>query len=215
MKNPVVKTLIIIVMLIAFGAGLGIYSSSYYQAKSNLTTTIPGLLWPNPKTLRPFASIDQNGNVFGLEQLTGKWSFVFFGYTNCPDVCPISMNVMSQVDKILRVDNPDMKTQMVFMTVDPERDTTEQLKQYVSYFSPSFIGLGGTKQQVDSLARQIGIAYGKSDIESETKYLVDHTASIFLIDPNGRFIGVFSSPHEAQDIADRFKQIKKFMQQQS
>lgn len=215
MKNPIVKTLVLVVMLIAFGAGIGLYSSSYYQQQIDPEPVVPGLLWPNPKQLQVFTSIDHNGNEFGLSNLTGHWSFIFFGFTHCPDICPISLGVLNTAYKALNTEYLKENIQVIFTTVDPERDTTEHLKQYIEYYNEEFIGLGGSKQQVDSLARQIGIAYGKSDIQSETEYQVDHSASIFLIDPQGRLVGVFSAPHEPQQLLNRFHQIKSFIQTKS
>lgn len=212
MKNPLVKTLFIIIMLIAFSAGLGIYSSSYYQNKAKQTVSIPGFLWPNPKQLKAFEAISHNSQVFGFDNLIGHWSFLFFGFTHCPDVCPISLSVLNEVDSILKNKESTIPLQTLFVTVDPERDNTEALKQYIEYYNNDFIALGGSKEQVDSLARQIGVAYGKSQIESESKYLVDHSASIFLIDPQGRFVGVFSSPHEAQSIIKQFESIRDFIE---
>ncbi len=215
MKNPLVKTLFIIVILIAFSAGFGIYSSSYYQNKANQTVSIPGFLWPNPKQLRAFETINQNGEIFGLDNLIGNWSFLFFGFTHCPDVCPISLAVLNEVDSIIQKNGADTPIQTIFVTVDPERDTTEVLKQYIEYYNKDFIALGGNKEQVDSIARQIGVAYGKSQIESDTKYQVDHSASIFLVDPKGRFVGVFSSPHEVQPILEQFNSIRTYLDKQS
>ncbi len=208
------KTLIIVLLLTAFGAGLGMYSSSYYTSKINAVPEIQGLMWPNPKQLRPFASINQSGDVFGLDNLQGKWSFIFFGYTHCPDVCPITLSLLDDVHKKMQDKGINEDIQIIFMTVDPERDTTELLKDYIEYFNTEFIALGGTKEQVESLTRQIGIAYAKAETGSDNDYLVDHSASVFLIGPKGHLISVFSSPHDATDILNRFIGIKGFIQKQ-
>ena len=90
-----------IVAVIAFGAGLGLYSSSYYTRQMVSAPAIPGLLWPNPKSLRPFATISQNDEIFGLDQLKGQWTWLFFGFTNCPDICPTTLQVMSEIHEQL------------------------------------------------------------------------------------------------------------------
>ena len=205
------------VILAILAAGAGFYislkqSQQQQQANSSSTPDIEGLFWPNPKQMHDFDTLDHNANKFGLEQLTGKWSFIFFGYTHCPDVCPITMSVMTDVYKKLEEQHNDIQTIMV--SVDPDRDTIEKLSQYVVYFHEDFIGLGGDKEKVDSLTKQIGVAYYISNEEQQENYLVDHTASIFLFDPKARLIGKLSAPHESEKIIQQFTEIRTFVDNQ-
>ncbi len=208
-NKQAIQIITVTICLIAFGAGLGVYSARYYNVAT--TQRIEGMLWPNPKQLRDFATIDHAGNIFGLDQLRGKWSFLFFGYTHCPDVCPLTLSVLNQVHEQLQ--NGDVKDnfQMVFVSVDPERDQAPQLTEYVSYYNQEFIGLSGTPAQVQSLAGQIGVMYMVSEKPSAGDYLIDHSASVFLTDPKGRFIAIFSAPHKAESILSRFNRIKSFI----
>ena len=215
MKNPVLRAISLVVLLCAFAAGIGMYSSSYYQNKMQAEPQIQGMLWPNPKTLRPFASIDHKGNVFGLDQLTTKWTFMFFGYTHCPDICPVTMSQMNQLHALLVEQDATRPFQVAFMTVDPDRDSTEKLATYVEYFNKEFIGLGGNMSQVESLTRQIGVPHFLAEKNENGDYLVEHSASIFLIDPEGRLVAIFSSPHDINDIAERFTKISQFISKQS
>ena len=205
------------VVLAILAAGTGFYVSlkqSQNQQQANIPTTpnIEGLFWPKPKQMNDFNTLDHNGTKFGVEQLTGKWSFIFFGYTHCPDVCPITMSVMADVYQKLMNEHKDIQT--IFVSVDPDRDTTEKLAQYVSYFNEDFIGLGGDKEKVDSLTKQIGVAYYLNNAEQNEDYLVDHSASIFLFDPKARMIGKLSAPHESNKIIKQFTDIRTFVDAQ-
>ncbi len=202
------------VILAVLAASSGFYislkqSQNQQQPDFGSSPNIEGLFWPNPKQILDFNTLDQTGNTFGLEQVKGKWSFVFFGYTHCPDVCPVTMSVMSETYKQLSVDYDDL--QILFVSVDPERDTTEKLAQYVSYFNEDFIGLGGDTEKVDSLTKQIGVAYYLNNEEQEDGYLVDHSASIFVFDPKARLVGKLSAPHESAKVIEQFTNIKNFI----
>jgi protein SCO1/2 len=105
--------------------------------------------------------------------------------------------------------------QVLFVTVDPERDTSEQLGKYVGYFNPQFIGLGGSIDQVMSLATQVGAVFMYGDKSGDGAYPVDHTAALFLIDPKGRVVAVFSAPHQVDSIRDRYKMIRNFVASQA
>ncbi|HHH42852.1 MAG TPA: SCO family protein [Gammaproteobacteria bacterium] len=170
-----------------------------------------GTLLPDAKIIADFQLTDQNGKPFTRKNLMGKWSFTFFGYTHCPDVCPTSLSMLAQVMKKLEQDKtPGAKPQVVFFSVDPERDTPEVLAQYLPYFNPDFIGVTGDPQQILRLTRQLGILYGKSPGESADDYLVDHSASILLFDPDGNFRALFGTPHDPDRIAQDFVAIRNY-----
>ena len=182
----------------------------YYQNQAQIISP-NGVFWPNPKQIGPFTMIDQDNNEFGIEQLQGKWSFVFFGYTNCPDVCPITMSVLKQVDEGLGNTDITDDIQVVFVSVDPERDTIDNLKGYIDFFNPGFTGLGGSVDQLESLSSQIGIAYMYGIPDEDGHYLVSHTSSIFLLDPQARLISILSPPHQSENIINRFIEISRFI----
>ncbi|MBI4006209.1 MAG: SCO family protein [Gammaproteobacteria bacterium] len=211
MKNRVLVSIAIVVCLLVLGTGLGLFTSKYYHTDAAAKPEIEGLLWPNPKQIMPFTAIDHKGNLFGLEQLTGKWSLVFFGYTHCPDVCPITLSVLNQVHQKLAEQKAENNIQIIFASVDPERDTKEQLASYIEYFNKAFIGLGGTEQQIASLGQQMGIVYFRGEKSSSGEYVVDHTASVFLIDPLTRWVALFSTPLQADNIVNRFLAIQDFI----
>ena len=212
-KNRILQSTLFITGLIVLGALFGVFTSEYYQR--NEDPEIAGLLWPNPKQLRPFATIDQDREVFGLDRMRGKWSLLFFGYTHCPDICPLTMATLNEFYDQFKKDNLNNDLQVIFVTVDPQRDTAEMLKSYVEYFNTDFIGLGGNQLQVDSLTRQLGIAYMLYEQDERGDYLVDHSASVSLVDPEGRLLAVFQAPHTPATIHDTFLEIRDFYNSQS
>jgi protein SCO1/2 len=170
---------------------------------------LQGVLYPAPKPLQAFELFDQHRQPFNLEHLKGKWSLVFFGYTSCPDICPTTLSTLGRVIKILQADSADLADlQVAFVSVDTQRDTPDDIANYLKYFNEDFLGITGRQQDIDSLARQFGAGYV---IEPETaagQYLVSHTSSIFLVDPRGRLFATFSPPHDPDTIVEQFRQIR-------
>lgn len=203
--------LIIIVCLLTLATGLGVYLGG--RAGGNPGPRIEGLLWPDPITIEPFTVLDQHGAPFTESSLQGKWSLLFFGYTHCPDICPLTLSVIKQVYERLAQAGKAEDVQVLFASVDPERDTLEKLSSYLAYFNPDFIGLGGTAEQVQNLARRIGVIYMLGEADSAGGYLVDHTAAVFLIDPRGRLLSVFSPPHASDAMLVRLADIRSFIRE--
>ena len=211
MKNRVLQAVILIVCCTVLGAALGIFTSRYYHSGEPAKPDIEGLLWPNPRDVEPFKVLDQDGKPFGLEDLSGKWSFLFFGYTHCPDICPVTLAVLARVYSRLEEQKLADNIQVIFVSVDPERDTPDVIKSYVNYFNKNFIGLTGNEQQINSLAGQIGIVHARGENTAPGEYPVDHTASVFLISPDDKLLGIFSAPQTVDNIIFRFKAITDFI----
>jgi protein SCO1/2 len=127
---------------------------------------------------------DQNGQLRTLADFKGKVAVVFFGYTQCPDVCPTTMAELAQVKKALGKDGE--RVQGVFISIDPERDTPELLKAYMGSFDPSFIALRGTPEQTAATAKDFKVFYAKVPGKSEGSYTMDHTAGSYIFDPTGK-----------------------------
>ncbi len=192
---------------------LGVQAYLGLSQKPQARPQIPGLLWPNPKPIGDFSLTDHRGEAFGLKQLKGQWTFLFFGYTNCPDVCPIALTVMNNVARQLSEDPAQQNNvQFAFVTVDPERDTQEQLAGFISYFNEDFIGVGGPDDKLAGLTRQLGIVFIRSKPEADGSYLVDHTASILLVNPAGELIALFRAPHDPVEMAQRFDRIRELVE---
>lgn len=206
MSRQSLKMGLLVSGLVVLATLLGVFAAAKRQQELN--PAIPGLLWPEPKPLGPFSVIDHENNPFTLADLHGKWSLFFFGFTHCPDICPVTLAVMDKARGRLE---PAGDVQFIFVTVDPDRDTSGRMAQYLASFNPEFIGLGGSEEQVAGLTGQIGLPYFIDKTENEENYLVDHGASLFLVDPLGRLVGIFSAPHNALDVSDRFQRIREFI----
>jgi protein SCO1 len=133
---------------------------------------------------RDFALPDADGRTRSIQEFAGKAVVVFFGYTQCPDVCPTTLGEIAQAKKLLGPDGD--KVQGVLITVDPERDTPEILKAYVGNFGPDFIALRGTPEQTAAVAKDFKVYYKKSETKKPGSYLMDHSAASYIYDPQGR-----------------------------
>ena len=133
---------------------------------------------------RTLSLTDQDGKARTLEEFKGKVSVVFFGYTQCPDVCPATMAELAQIKKSLGKEGE--RLQGIFVTVDPERDTQAILKSYVANFDPSFVALYGTPEQTKAAAKEFKVFYAISPGKTESSYTVDHTAGSFVFDAHGK-----------------------------
>ena len=129
-----------------------------------------------------FALVDQHGAPFELQGLRGQAAMLFFGYTYCPDICPVTLSKMGRVYQLLGEDQQELTT--LFVTVDPKRDTQEKLAEYLDYFALDAIGLRGDKEEIDQVVRQYGAHYSLG--EEQASYLVDHSTYTYLIDQQGK-----------------------------
>ena len=200
------KFLIPIMAVVVISAtGLGFYISlkqSQNQLEQNTATQ--DLFWPNPKQINDFNSKDHDNKDFGLKQMSGKWSFVFFGYTNCPDICPMTLNKMDIAISKLKKENKSLK--LFFISVDPERDKPEVLKDYLDSFENNFVGITGEPEEIYLLSQSWGILSQK--IFNETgEYNVDHSSPVILL-KDGKYVARIS---HKDDIKRSIKIIKKYL----
>lgn len=201
----------IVAALFGSAAMVGVYS---YTRLPNQAAApgIDGLLWPNPRQLEDFSLIDQRGVTFDLARLKGRWTVMFFGYSHCPDVCPVTLQVLKTMKQKLEsqgVTTDNLQT--IFVSVDPRRDTQEHLASYLDYFDPAIIGLTGSEEAVTKLTRQLGVLAIKNEPDENGYYLVDHTAGVMLLDPRARFVAVLRPPHQPDDMAERLEAIRSFV----
>jgi protein SCO1/2 len=170
-----------------------------------------GTLLPAPKPIGDFGLTDQDGKPYTLAALRGHWTFVAIGYTSCPDVCPTTMATFSAIVRKLGEGQGRHPTpRFLLISVDPERDGPERLAQYVRYFNPAFLGATGPHEQLKALTAQLGAMYARvQDEGSAMSYLVDHSATIFLLDPQARLVAVFSAPQDPLAMAADFATIAR------
>ncbi|MBN66366.1 MAG: SCO family protein [Rickettsiales bacterium] len=152
-----------------------------------------------------FTLTDHNGNVVTDKDLLGKYSLVFFGFTHCPDICPTSLLIISNV--LEQADVPSEQITPVFISVDPERDTPETMAKYVSHFHPSLIGMTGTDEQIKQVTDAYKVYYAKVQQEnSALGYSVDHSGFIYLMDPQGKYVTHYPHNVTQQALTESLKQ---------
>lgn len=179
--------------------------------KINIPLPLLSTLRPEPLPLENFSLIDQHSNPFTLDQLRGKWSFMFFGYTSCPDICPTTLFEMKNVANKFSQENQDNNLQFIFVSIDPERDDVEQLEEYMNHFNQEFIGLTGSQSKIDVLTQQLNVLVVREP--SSNDYQFSHTSSIMLIDPKQRWFASFPPPHNDERIAKQFILLRDFYQE--
>jgi protein SCO1/2 len=188
----------------AFAVGLIFYSYQNSNSISAENLQKATSLHTSPRELPKFTLTSHLNSDFSNQDLIGSWNMIFFGFTNCPDVCPLTLSTLDQVANELSSFKNIPRS--IFISVDPKRDQPEILKQYVEHFNHDMVGLTGEKDQIDKLTQSVGAIYAIADNSSEN-YLVDHSAHIFVTAPDGKMVALFSTPHNAKIIADDFKLI--------
>jgi protein SCO1 len=192
------------VAIVAIAGGM-LLSRVLLDRASGPTLAKATLLEP-ARPLPPMALVDQHGQPFGAERLRGRWSILFFGFTHCPDVCPTTLALLAQVEKQLTDLPTEHRPQIILMSVDPQRDTPEQLAKYVKSFSPTFSGVTGDQAAMHEFALKLGVPVAITQLPGGG-YTVDHSAAIFVIDPSGSLRALSSTPHNVPIIASDFRSI--------
>ena len=185
----------------------GIAASVLWRHPAPAVELTTGTYLPRARELPDFSLIDQQGRVFGSANLRGHWSLLFFGYTNCPDFCPTTLTTLAAVQKRLRAANAPVLPQVIVVSVDAKRDTPEQLKKYVPYFDPEFIGLTAADQpSIEAVAKKLGVAVVIGPA-SGGNYTVDHSGAIFVLTPDGRLSAVLTGPFSVDALQSDFERI--------
>jgi len=204
----------IMITTVALAAMLaGVWLADIYRKHELRVTLLPDqvvTVFPDPKPLTAFALTDHENRVFDLASLQGKWSFLFFGFTHCPDICPTTLAVLASArDSIAKNTLGAADVQFVFVSVDPNRDTASKLRQYIDYFGTAFLGVTGDNAQIANLAGQLGAAYQVAITPGMENYPVYHSAAVFLLDPRARYHAVFTPPYDAKAISKRFQVVRE------
>ena len=182
-------------LLIAIVLGGALAAGVFVATKLNRPAELQtGFVLPSPNALPDFSLLDQTGGQVNAESFRGQWDLVFFGFTNCPDICPTTLQVLANAKRELIDSGAATLPRIVLVSVDPERDTPELLGQYVDYFGEGNLGVTGTLEGIKTLTAALGIYFEKSPTESGD-YGVDHSAAVLVINPDGEFSALFSAPH--------------------
>jgi protein SCO1/2 len=186
------------------GAAAALYWSHGRQAPP---PQINGYVLPTPQALPAVSLVDEQGHAFVPADFAGHWSFLYFGYTYCPDVCPLALIELAALKKRLAEEQQRAATAYYLVSVDPARDTPERLHEYVTYFDPSFHGLTGSVPDLTLLAKQMGSVFFIPQGQKTDSYLVSHSSNVALLDPDGKLCAVFTSPHEPKQLATDFAKV--------
>lgn len=189
---------------------IGVLAGSYLNFGSNPAQAIREagiVVLPDSRELPALQLASTTGAMQDTQALTDTWSLVFFGYTFCPDICPTTLAELRQLKKLLPVEAQE-NMQILMVSVDPNRDTTEQLKLYLDYFDPGFVGLTGELADIQTLSNALSIPFIPGDT-SKPRYTVDHSGNLAIISPDGRQYGFVRAPLDVKKLAEQLPNIMK------
>jgi protein SCO1/2 len=190
--------------LVAAGAGVaaGVWYSHAGEDSVRSATVLDV-----PRPVPEYHLIDEHGSAATRADLDGRWTILFFGFTHCPDVCPMTLQVLARTLRSLDDLDPALRPTMRFVSVDPQRDTPERLAQYLAFFDADLHGLTGEEAEIEALTRALGVAYSRVESQDGGDYTMDHTAALFIIDPQARLHAVFTPPYDARALATDLRAI--------
>ena len=163
-------------------------------------------IFDRPRIISAFRMIDDQDKPFTLDNFKGHYSLVFFGFTHCPYLCPTTLAMLNQSYKMMQREKLNSMPRIIFISVDPEQDTPAVIKTYLSSFNSAFLGATGSKADLDKLTEEMSVLYTKVMQPGDNQhYTIDHSGAIILVNPQGQFQGVFTTPHDAKKIADDMK----------
>lgn len=199
MQSNVIKIIIGVSLLIGVGA---LYLLLSLKTPDKPLAGQVNIYEDNAEIGGDFELIDQNGEIFSSDELKGKLSLIYFGFTSCPDICPTSLNKITKAVEILSENKIDIVP--VFITIDPSRDTPAVLKEYLKHFHPKFIGLTDDEKQIREVADKFKVYYAKaaSENDNDQDYMLDHSSFTYLMDKNGKYLNHFyldSAPSEIME----------------
>lgn len=158
-----------------------------------------------PQIGGPFSLVSQNGEVFTDKDLLGKWALVYFGFTNCPDICPDELDKMSAVVRVTDAEYGPV-VQPVFISCDPVRDTVGQMRTYISDFHPRMVGLTGSYDDIKAVCKAYRVYFSTPpNAQPGDDYLVDHSIYFYLMDPSGCFVEAFGKSSTVDDVQERIR----------
>ena len=214
MSNVTREKLMAAVLIAAAVVGVALAGSGYWTLWQSRNPAADQLMpasiitFPERKPLAEFILVDDEKGVFDLKSLESRWSFIFFGFMYCPDICPTTLYDLSHVKReIVAQGISESDIQFVFISVDPARDKAAQIQRYVQYFDPAFLGATGSMGQLTNLTRQLGAPFRAEPETAENVYEVTHSSAVYLVDPLGQYAGIISPPSVASEVAVQFSEL--------
>lgn len=188
-------------------AALGIAGWLYLDARAKRPPEIQGYVLAEPRALPVVELVDEHGASFRPANFAGHWSLLYFGYTYCPDVCPLTLVQLASSKRALEAQGVAARVEYYLVSVDPRRDTPARLREYVAYFDPEFHGLTGAPTALAALAAATQTVFDVPEGQDGDNYLVSHSSNVVLLDPSGRVHTVFTPPHEPEALAADFTKV--------
>jgi protein SCO1/2 len=185
-------------------AALGVAAWLHFGSRAPPIPEVSGHTFATPRALPAVELRDENGAAFRTQSFAGHWSFLYFGYTYCPDVCPLALIELASVKKELATQLPGERVEYYLVSVDPRRDTPDRLREYVAYFDPSFHGLTGSSEAIAMLADATETLYFVPEGQGADNYLVSHSSNVILLNPAGELYAIFTPPHSPTQLAADF-----------
>ena len=197
------KRNVIFILLVLFSiTGIFTYFQSLPSLLEKKPSLITGKILVRPMEIDNFELIDQNNEVFNKKSLEGGWTVLFFGYTNCPDVCPTTIYKLAEIKNGIKEDLPSANFNTVLVTLDPDRDSSERLDEYIGYFDETMLGVTGTYENIQSFTSSLSVFYQR--INKEEGYDFNHTASIFVFDKDGSLFATMSPANTVGELESDF-----------
>jgi len=208
-RKPLIFFFLAIAIIALF---FGIWTQRNTHASAKPTTIVATVLY-QPRQIIPFKLTEDNGKPFNNANFKGHWSLLFFGFTRCPEICPTTLSTLNKAYQAMQHNKLSPMPQVVFISVDPDHDAAKGvIKKYLTSFNKNFIGATGSKKQLDQLTQNLSVLYMKvmnKDAMDDTHYMIDHSGTILLINPQGDLKAIFSTPHQAGVIAKDVAKIIK------
>ena len=204
MNSLIIKSATIVVGLLALVIGFWLAISQ--QSDTLVISEEVGIVYPQAREIGDFSLLDYDSQPISAQRLQGKWWLVYFGFTFCPDACPVALNDMKKVKAALSEKFAD-KLGFAFVSVDPDRDTPARLKEYVSYFDPEFLAMTGDPAQLENLASKVGVVFIVPENPEDENYVVDHSTFMLLWNPQVNLKAILKAPHQSDQVVDAIEKI--------
>jgi protein SCO1/2 len=199
MNTKIMKSLLGVVFTAVLLGGYMTYQKTHVSKEID-AASFHGTYLKNPRPVNDFALDRTDAKPFNNESLKGRWTIMFFGFTNCGYLCPTTMAELAKMTRLLEEKNITNLPQIVMVSVDPKRDTIDRLGQYVRSFSPSFYGARGDEEALKAMTTEMGVAYARVESSSPTteeNYDIQHSGALILFNPEGELNAFFTTPHNA------------------
>lgn len=211
-KKRIMTTVVVLWGVV--GIILGVFVSQYLRnPQARPTQSFHGTWLENPRTVSSFSFQTTDGHPFDNARLKNHWTMLFFGFTSCPSICPVTMAELGKMYRILESQGVEKLPEVVLISLDPKRDSLEVVQRYVQAFHPHFLGAKGVDERsVKAFAREMGIAYTKvatTKVGDTENYTIEHTGTVMLLNPEGQLRAFFTMPHKAEDLALDYQQAIK------